>query len=656
MINALARQPAWATETGTPVRIYLGPRRILFGSDPAHLDGPHCENGYLPVFTLHDTVDGIRYTERFFAATDPDLAAHGVIYAQFTLDEGDAGRIELQWERTDRLTDDHGVLRDSNGKVLFSVGRGWTSRWAVGSVFGSLKKGESLTIAIATDPMDSAVPADAAAFDGAHKRAVATWQQLIDHSMQVSVPEPLVNDVWRSLICGSYGLLNGDVMCYSAGNQYSHLYEAEGGDAAKSLLLWGRRDDVRRMIVKLLEFTRKGLEYHEAGLKLQLLASYYWITRDGDFVRQQAPLWQKEADRIINGREKDSGLLPRERYAADIATPVYSLNVDANSWAGLRNMAAVLKELGQDDDAKSGEAVAADFRKTILAAVDKSERRDVQPPFIPMALFGEEPPPDKITGARPGSYWTLMSPYVLGSGLFRYDSPQATAIIQYLQQHMGLCMGMIRSRPDPGFWIDTANIDDLYGIRYDLALFERDEVDRALVGFYAKLAQGMTRETFISGEGTAIIPLDSRGRQMYMPPNSAGNAHFLDQLRYTLVQDWDLDDDGKPETLRLLFATPRQWLAEGKEIKVEHAPTAFGEISLHAVSHVFNGKVAVDVTLPAIVPKTILLRLRLPDGYHVKAATVKGGGSLMPHPDDSLDLSALRGHVQLDVRVYPLYR
>ena len=26
----------------------------------------------------------------------------------------------------------------------------------------------------------------------------------------------------------------------------------------------------------------------------------------------------------------------------------------------------------------------------------------------------------------------------------------------------------------------------------------------------------MTRETFISGEGTAIVPLDARGRQMYI--------------------------------------------------------------------------------------------------------------------------------------------
>src|SRR5947209_13061227 len=280
------------------------------------------------------------------------------------------------------------------------------------------------------------------------------------------------------------------------------------------------------------------------------------MARDAQFVRDQAALWRPEVQRILDGREKSSGLLPREQYAGDIPTPVYSLNVDANSWAGLHQIAAVLDDMGQGDEARPISTAAAEFRKVILDAVDKSTYRNVQPSFIPMALFGEEKPPERITAERPWSYWTLIAPYVLGSGLFPYDSPQATAIIEYFQQHMGLCMAMVRSRPPPGFWTDTANIDDLYGIRYDLALFQRDEVDRALVTFYAKLAQGMTRDTFISAEGTAIMPLDPRGRQMYMPPNGAGNAHFLFLLRYTLIQDWDINGDGKPDTLRLLFPTP----------------------------------------------------------------------------------------------------
>src|SRR5207249_3014967 len=73
---------------------------------------------------------------------------------------------------------------------------------------------------------------------------------------------------------------------------------------------------------------------------------------------------------------------------------------------------------------------------------------------------------------------------------------------------------------------------------------------RALVSFYGMLAHGFTRNTFVAGEGNSLSPVNDFGRQFYCPPNSAGNGHFLQMLRNLLVQDWDLDDDGKPETLR----------------------------------------------------------------------------------------------------------
>ena len=58
---------------------------------------------------------------------------------------------------------------------------------------------------------------------------------------------------------------------------------------------------------------------------------------------------------------------------------------------------------------------------------------------------------------------------------------------------------------------------------------------------------------------------------MYLPPNSAGNAYFLWTLRNLPVQDGDLDNDGKPATLRLLSATPRAWLADENPIRFERA-------------------------------------------------------------------------------------
>ena len=171
-----------------------------------------------------------------------------------------------------------------------------------------------------------------------------------------------------------------------------------------------------------------------------------------------------------------------------------------------------------------------------------------------------------------------MIPYVLGSGVFGPGDEREGWIIDYLRKHGGLAMGMIRSMPHQGEFDKQPGVNVLYGLRYNLTLLRRGDRDHALVGFYGHLAQGMTRDTFIGGEGSRFLHGDKHGRSFYLPPNSASNATFLTTLRYLLIQDWDLDDDGKPETLRLLDAIPPRWLADGKVIRVEKAPTAFGEM------------------------------------------------------------------------------
>ena len=71
-------------------------------------------------------------------------------------------------------------------------------------------------------------------------------------------------------------------------------------------------------------------------------------------------------------------------------------------------------------------------------------------------------------------------------------------------------------------------------------------------------------------------------------------------LGAVLVQDSDLDDDGgRPETLRLCFATPKRWLADDQSITVERAPTAFGEVSVKLTSHLAAGEILAEIALPA---------------------------------------------------------
>jgi len=174
-----------------------------------------------------------------------------------------------------------------------------------------------------------------------------------------------------------------------------------------------------------------------------------------------------------------------------------------------------------------------------------------------------------------------------------------------------------------------------------LTLLRRDEPDRALVSFYGMLAQGFTRDTFIAGEGGSLTPLDAHGRLFYCPPNSAGGTHFLTMLRHVLVQDWDADDDGKPDTLCLAFATPKRWLEDGKEIKAEHAPTAFGETSLTLRSRLKAGEVLVEFSPPPRAPKQTLLRVRVPDGWRSVSAQA-GQRELKLDAQGTVDVTSVR--------------
>ena len=149
--------------------------------------------------------------------------------------------------------------------------------------------------------------------------------------------------------------------------------------------------------------------------------------RDAAFVQSRRDLWRPSVDHILSSREKESGLLPKENYCGDIHTQVYSLNSNANCWRGLRDIAAVLRDMGETAEADPIAASANEFREKIQAALRKSIDPRQRPMFIPIALFGEEKPYEQLTDSKMGSYWDLMIPYVLGSEILTDEQTQGGA-------------------------------------------------------------------------------------------------------------------------------------------------------------------------------------------------------------------------------------
>ena len=274
---------------------------------------------------------------------------------------------------------------------------------------------------------------------------------------------------------------------------------------------------------------------------------------------------------------------------------------------------------------------------------------------MPARLLDREPAYGSLTEARLGSYWNLVMPYALASGIFAPGSPEATGILKYMLRHGSRLAGVVRAGAyalyeRPVF--PVSGTDQVYGTNVARFLADGDEADQLVLSLYGSLAVAMTPNTFVSGEAASVAPLAGRHyRSMYLPPNGASNAAFLETLRSLLVHE-TRDAEGAPTGLELAFATPRPWLRAGRRIAVRRAPTSFGPVtySLEARSDTIRAIVEPPVR-PA--PKTLKLRVRLPRGQRVESVTVNGTPLELPEgerPGETIDLSGLAGRLDVIVR------
>lgn len=641
-VNLLAKKAPMWYEAGRPIKFCVGQAAELFGSVQDRLEGPRYVDGWLPIVDVRYRSGDVTYRQEAFAPLDPLYSNAGAVMVRFTAVGNGPGRVEARIEPGKPLVADSGSILEGKS-ILVRFGSDWQWNPQDRTLVAAVAPNRGVELAVFTAPPESAVPPMTAPLYDRHREACANgWRELLAGGTALDVPETVVNNAWRSTLVGNFIIADGDRMNYSTGNAYAKLYQGECGDSLMSVLLYGHEKAARSMLRPIMEFYRENTRFHVSGHKLQLLSQYYWETRDADAVRANQDMWQRSLDLILNNLEADGGLLPKDRYAGDLSEEVYSLNSNAACWRGIRDFAAVLDELGDHDRARGLFNVAAGYRKAILAAVDKSICKETAPPFIPLALLADEPIHDPMTATRLGSYYDLIAPYVMNSGVFGPGDPREGWFIGYLQQHGGISMGMMRTEPHQGEFNGYHGVNPLYGLRYVLTLLRRDDVNAALVGFYGQLAQGMAPDTFIGGEGTRFTHGDARGRTMYLPPNSTNNATFLLALRYLLIQDWDLDDDGRPDTLRLLYAVPPRWLRDGNPIAVRQAPTAFGKLSLEVRSRLSEGGVDVAVTAPARPPAAFRMRLPLPAGWKTAAARIDQD-ALPVASDASVDLSGRKG-------------
>ena len=592
-----------------------------YGRCLARLELPALAEGHLPILrTEYVDSRGVRYRQESFTTRAP-LTRGLVSFLRVTADARDASGTSVRFG-----TARHGFSVAVRGGTVRTVEAAW--------------------------PLGAAAPETIAkdAYDAARRSVAAYWRARLQEGSSFVVPEQRVMAAQRALLIQNLVL----TWRYSLGNAYEQFSFPEGIDAAQVMSSYGF-DEVARAILRT-SLTRPRAPYPgwKMGQKLVGAALHYRLSRDRAFLAGVTPALLEYVD-DIQRRLAAGGhdLLQRERYSSDIPDSVYGLHGQAVVWQGLRWLGQAWAETGRPDLAARCRALAARLERGLRAAVRTSQvELSDGSLFLPTRLLDQERPYGRLTASRPGSYWNLVAPYALASGLFAPDSPEARGAWHYMRLHGSRLLGLVRAgayalyghhAPYP-----TSGTDQVYGLNVARFLASLDQPDQLVLSLYGQLAAAMTPGTFVAGEAASVTLLaGQRYRAMYLSPNGAANATLLGTLRLLLVNE-TVDAQGRPEGLDLAFSTPRAWLAPGKSIVVRDAPTSFGRLSYSIRSAAQSLHVTVDVPARSRVG-ALRLRLRLPQGDRIVGA--RSGPVRLRVRGETIELPIRPGKLELEVRV-----
>ena len=623
---------------GPSLTLYVGDGRERYGSCLARLSRPRLAHGYLPILrTAYVDGRGVRYSQESFAGRAPGVRSL-VSFVRLAVDARRARgatavvRFVPSAGSRARLTADGDGTSDGGG-VRYRV-RGATV----------------IHVAWVHSPGRGAVLADATAYDDARAATVRFWEEQLARGATFDVPEPRVLDAERSQLVQQRIL----TWRYSVGNPYEELSFAEALDAARVMTAYGH-DDVAQAILRFaLRRLPARFTNWRAGAVLVAAAEELRLTRDPSFAESRDAALTAVLRRLEQAlrRREGAGLLAREAFSSDVTRRVVALHGQAVAWQGLRAMSRAWSELGRPRLAARATAAAVQLERALRSATRSSSRRLSDGSlFVPAALDETSEPFDRLTSSRDGSYWNLVMPYVLASGLFDQRGPTARGIWRYMVGHGSLLLGLVRAdaarlyRGEPS---PASGIDQVYGLELARFLADADLPERLILSLYGTLAGAMAEGTFVSGEAATVEPL--RGTSlgsMYLPPNGGTSTAFLEILRLMLVHE-RRDGHGMPDALELAFATPPAWLAPGKTIRVEGAPTSFGPVSFSLAR---RGP-AVRILLEVPRAPTVRLRLRLPPGERIERLVPAGRAVALDRATGTIRLQGgMGGTLRLTARV-----
>ena len=496
---------------------------------------------------------------------------------------------------------------------------------------GQLETGKTCGILfkLASPVVESDAAAELAALDftRSHKATVGYWEDWLAQGARFDVPETAVNDLfranlWHALMLprfrtDEHGIARIDL-------PYSNFaYGQVNAD-------WPINQAV------YVDYMVYGLRGHFGVAEEELAAMYQTQQKpDGRVggyadwgVYSPGMLYSIGQNFLLSGdRASFVRLLPsslralnwclgevaRGQNSADapglIVAPLNDLTHDARAWgfpnayfvAGLEAFGRALAAYGHP----RAEAVKDAAGKMRADAERAFARGSVKSPAVQLAdgTWNNYVPCDAMTPRRLLDVWY---PTDVDSG------PLHLARLAAVDPRGWLTAAMLHDHED-NLFLDQRGManEPVYNMQATAYLY-RDEPEAAIRSFYSMMACAFSHQQ--------LTPLEHRWAwgQYYMPPSTDGA--WFELYRNLLLNELKGDD-----TLFVGQAVPRAWLADGKRVVIERAPTYFGPVNLR-IESAGGGR-----TITAAVeftddrrPTTLLVRLRHPEKEALRAVTVNG--------------------------------
>jgi hypothetical protein len=406
-------------------------------------------------------------------------------------------------------------------------------------------------------------------------------------------------------------------------------------------LEWGRFEQARAVIDNYLtDFTdakgminMRGPETAQFGMTLSLLARYYNYTRDaallskhrGKIEATAAILAALHAESLrlpqddpgyglIHGwSESDSCLHPKPMtwwlpYFANNAFAARGLKDISRAWPGINgSKSSPATEKSAADWLKLGNLLQA----SVVASMQKNVRHGMTPPYIATfpgttlpfreSLQKEHPSPQQWPHR---GFAELLQADILPPDL-------ANLVIDCMRAYGGTTLGVVANIEPP----HPQGRDILGFISYGYAqmLLRLDRIEEYLLFLYSHRYHDHSRGSWVAGEVTG---LDGDTALFCIPA----------QQTIPLLVRWMLVlEDSDEDRLYLAKGVPRDWVASGKEIRIDRAPTRWGRVNFNLAANSSSKSVAatIDLARPG-APKELHLKLRLPSQRKLQTVTVNG--------------------------------